>query len=82
VCKAIVQGVQHDFLVVFRYLDGQQLVLRQQSELNVANALVELCCAQKKWWTEVLVGSLLTFKLPGQLRRIGGQPVGRFSLAE
>jgi len=82
VSDAVVQGLQHDPLVVLGYLDGQQLVLRQQPKLDVADTLVQARRAQQKRRAEMLVGAFLPFELPRQLRRMGRQAPGRFGLAE
>ena len=42
--NAVVQCFQHDFLVVFSQLNRQQLVIRQDTQLDVPYLLVRQLC--------------------------------------
>ncbi len=68
---AVVQGLENNLLVVLRNLDGQQRIIRQNPQLDIANIPIKSGSIQQKRRAEMLIGPLGTFELPSHLRRVG-----------
>jgi hypothetical protein len=67
-CHAVVQSFQNHPFIVCVYLDGYQPIGGYDSLLEIADSAVQVVDRHQIRRAEVLIGPLLTFQLPGDLR--------------
>ena len=80
--NTVMQSFQHNFLIVLGDLNGQQFILGQQAQLDIADALIQLSGSQEQRRRKVLVGPFGPFQLPGHLCRMWRKVPDRLRFAQ
>lgn len=68
--NAVVQRLQHDAPVIFCNLDCDQLIVGQDTQLDIADFLIQACRRDQQRRTEMLVSAFGPFQSPSDLRRM------------
>ena len=82
VSNAIVKRFQNDIPVILLHLVCYQSMRRQQSQLDIAYAVIDPRCGHEKRRAEMFVGVLLSLQLPCDLGKVRIEVPGGFTLAE